>query len=148
MKLQGYINEMKPDFHCLYGEKYQFDLGQSEVHIDLTLGAATKYIQGLALSGKLNEIQALATQGSMAMQDSPYYKELLQEIINSYYGLNWETSRKEVLAKDILGFILDGLKHRFQAGGYAADRAGIMAFLGIDMGVLGKMGGMFSKFFR
>ena len=84
----------------------------------------------------------------MAMQDSPYYKELLQEIINSYYGLNWETSRKEVLAKDILGFILDGLKHRFQAWGYAADRAGIMAFLGIDMGVLGKMGGMFSKFFR
>jgi hypothetical protein len=42
MKLQGYINEMKPDFHRLYGEKYQFDLGQSEVHIDLTLGAATK----------------------------------------------------------------------------------------------------------
>lgn len=148
MKLQEYINDMKPDFHKLYGGKYEFDLGQSEAHIDLTLGAATKYIQGLALSGKLNEIQNLATQGSMAMQESPYYKELLKEVTNSYYGLTWESNRKEGLAKDILGFILDGLKHRFQAGGYAADRSGIMAFLDLDMGVLGKMGGMFSKFFR
>ncbi len=148
MKLQEYINEMKPDFHRLYGEKYQFELGQSEAHIDLTLGAATKYIQGLALSGKLSEIQSLATQGSMAMQDSPYYHELLKEITTSYYGLTWDSVRKEALAKDILGFILDGLKHRFQAGGYSPDRAGVMAFLGLDMGVLGKMGGMFSKFFR
>lgn len=148
MKLQEYINEMKPDFHRLYGEKYQFELGQSEAHIDLTLGAATKYIQGLALSGKLSEIQSLATQGSMAMQDSPYYHDLLKEITASYYGLTWDSARKEALAKDILGFILDGLKHRFQAGGYSTDRAGVMAFLGLDMGVLGKMGGMFSKFFR
>lgn len=148
MKLQGYINEMKPDFHRLYGEKYAFQISQSEAHIDLTLGAATQYLQGLALSGKLNDMQSLATQGSAAMQDSPYYKQLLQQIVNSYYGLAWDTARKEILAKDILGFILDGLKHRYQAGGYSADRAGIMSFLGIDMGVLGKMGGMFSKFFR
>lgn len=148
MKLQEYINEMKPDFHRIYGEKYHFELGQSEVHIDLTLGAATNYIQGLVLSGKLSEIQSLATQGSMAMQDSPYYHDLLKEITDSYYGLTWDSVRKEALAKDILGFILDGLKHRFQAGGYTADRAGLMTFLGLDMGVLGKMGGMFSKFFR
>ncbi len=148
MKLQEYINDMKPDFHKLYGEKYGFDLGQSEVHIDLTLAAATKYVQGLVMTGKMNDIQNLATQGAMALQDSPHYEALMTEVIQSYYGLDWDSERKKVLAKDVLGFILDGLKHRFQAGGYSLDRAGAMSFLGIDLGMLGKMGGMFSKFFR
>ena len=61
MKLQGYINEMKPDFHRLYGEKYQFDLGQSEVHIDLTLGAATKNIH--TRFGALGETERNTSSG-------------------------------------------------------------------------------------
>lgn len=148
MKLQEYINEMKPDFHKLYGSKYEFDISQTEAHFDLTLSAATKYVQGLVMQGKLKEIQALATQGSMALMESPHYQALMSEVVSSYYGLTWDTSRKEMLAKDILGFMLDGFKHRFQAGGYSMDQAGVMSFLGIDAGILGKMGGMFSKFFR
>jgi hypothetical protein len=148
MKLQEYINDMKPDFHKIYGNKYQFERVQSEAHVDLTLSAATQYVQKLVMSGKINDIKDLATQGSMALLDSPHYKELMQEVIRSYYGLNWNAERKEALAKDVLGFILDGLKHRFQAGGYSMDQKGLMSFLGIDLGLLGKMGGMFSKFFR
>jgi hypothetical protein len=148
MKLQEYIQEMKPDFHKFYGEKYQFEASQSEAHIDLTLSAATSYVQKLLLSGKINDIQELATQGSSALVASPHYRELIQEVIASYYGLNWSVDRKEALAKDVLGFILDGLKFRFQSGGYSLDKSGIMSFLGIDLGLVGKMGGMFSKFFR
>lgn len=148
MKLKEYIDDMKPDFHKLYGLKYEFEPSQSEAHMDLTVDAAVKYIQKLAMSGKLKEIQNMATQGASAVQDSPYYEELLQAAVDSYYGLTWENTRKKQLAQDILVFILDGLKHRFQAGGYSLDQKGVMDFLGIDMGILGKVGGMFGKFFR
>lgn len=148
MKLKEYIDDMKPDFQKLYGSKYEFEPSQSEVHMDLTLDAAVKYIQKLAMSGKLKEIQNMATQGASAVQDSSYYEELLQAAVDSYYGLTWENARKKQLAQDILVFILDGLKHRFQAGGYSLDQKGVMDFLGIDMGILGKVGGMFGKFFR
>jgi len=147
LKLAEYINDMKPDFHKLYGGKYGFELGQSEAHMDLTLNATTQYLQKLLMSGKMKEIQNLAMQGSFAMKESPYYQELMQNVINTYYGLTWDNERKTQLAEDILTFIIDGLKHRFNAGGYSMDKKGVMDFLGIDMGILGKMGGMFSKFF-
>lgn len=147
MRLKEYLDDMKPDFHKLYGGKYGFESFQSEAHMDLTMDAAVKYIQKLAMSGKLKEIQNMATQGATAVQDSPYYQELLQAVVQNYYGLDWEYQKKQHLAQDILVFMLDGLKHRFQAGGYSIDQKGVMDFLGIDMGILGKVGGMFGKFF-
>ena len=57
MKLAEYINDMKPDFHKLYGAKYGFEIGQSEAHMDLTLNATTQYLQKLLMSGKMKEIQ-------------------------------------------------------------------------------------------
>ncbi len=148
MKLQEYINEMKPDFHRLYGEKYQFQVAQSEAHIDLTLNACIQYVQKLAMSGKLKEIQDMATGGSDALKNSTYYAELLGNCAQSYYGLDWDNSRKTALAEDILVFILDGLKFKFIQGGYTLDQAGVMKFLGLDLGILGKVGGMFGRFFR
>jgi hypothetical protein len=37
---------------------------------------------------------------------------------------------------------------KFQSGGYESNAQGVMKFLGIDMGILGKMGGMFGRFFK
>jgi hypothetical protein len=47
----------------------------------------------------------------------------------------------------ILGFVLGGLKAKFEAGGHPATAQGVMQFLGIDLGILGKMGGLFGKWF-
>ncbi len=148
MKLQEYINEMKPDFHRLYGEKYQFQPAQSEAHMDLTLNACTQYLQKLAMSGKVSELQQLATGGGSALAASSYYQELIATCTQSYYGLNWEQSRKEELAKEILAFILDGLKFRYQSGGYPPNTQGMLQFLGLDSGIMGKMGGLFGRFFK
>jgi hydroxymethylbilane synthase len=52
------------------------------------------------------------------------------------------------LAKEILAFILDGLKFRYQSGGYPQNTQGMMQFLGLDTGIIGKMGGMFGRFFK
>jgi len=43
---------------------------------------------------------------------------------------------------------LEGLRVKFQFGGYESNAQGVMKFLGIDLGIMGKMGGMFSKFFK
>jgi hypothetical protein len=148
MKLQEYINEMKPDFHRLYGERFQFDASQTEAHMDLTLNACTQYLQKLAMSGKLKEVQDLATGGADALKNSSFYIDLLNTCAQSYYGLDWENFRKIQLAEKILTFILDGLKYKFIEGGYSMDQAGVMKFLGLDLGILGKMSGMFGRFFR
>ncbi len=151
MKIKEYLNDIKGEFHATHGAKYGFDQSQSEVHFDLTVDAATSYIQSMLMSGKLSEIQGLLTQGYEAIHNSPYYKELLQKCANNYYGLTWPAEKKEELAKDALQVILNGLKDRFDKGGYSRDAKGMMEFAGLDSGVLGmlgKVGGMFGKFFK
>lgn len=148
MKLIEYINEFKGSYHPLEGVKFGFDAGQSEAHVDLTVNAAMTYLQGLMMSGKISEIQNLATAGPEALKNSAYFDELLTQCANSYYGLNWETERKKALAGSILAFVLEGLRVKFQSGGYESNAQGVMKFLGIDLGIMGKMGGMFSRFFK
>ncbi len=148
MKLAEYINEFKGSYHPLEGVKFGFDASQSEAHVDLTVNSAMTYLQGLMMSGKISEIQTLATGGPEALRDSQYFQELLQQCANSYYGLDWDIDRKKVLAGSILAFVLEGLRVTFQSGGYESNAQGVMKFLGIDLGIMGKMGGMFSKFFK
>jgi hypothetical protein len=148
MKLAEYINEFKGSYHPLEGVKFGFDASQSEAHVDLTVNSAMTYLQGLMMSGKISEIQTLATGGPEALRDSQYFQELLQQCANSYYGLDWDIDRKKVLAGSILAFVLEGLRVKFQSGGYESNAQGVMKFLGIDLGIMGKMGGMFSKFFK
>jgi len=148
MKLTEYINEFKGSYHPLEGAKFGFDASQSEAHVDLTVNAAMAYLQGLMMSGKISEIQTLATGGAEALRDSQYFQELIQRCANSYYGLDWDFERKKVLAGSILAFVLEGLRVKFQSGGYESNAQGVMKFLGIDLGIMGKMGGMFSKFFK
>ncbi len=148
MKLIEYIHEFKGSYHGLEGVKFGFDPGQSEAHVDLTVNSAMTYLQGLMMSGKISEIQSLATAGPEALKDSQYFQDLMQQCANSYYGLDWDMERKKALAESILTFVLEGLKVKFQSGGYEANAQGVMNFLGIDMGILGKMGGMFGRFFK
>ena len=148
MKLAEYINEFKGSYHPLEGVKFGFEPSQSEVYVDLTVSAALSYLQGLMMSGKISEIQALATGGSEALSQSQYFQELIQQCANNYYGLDWDIERKKVLAKSILAFVLEGLRVKFQSGGYESNAQGVMKFLGVDLGIMGKMGGMFSKFFK
>lgn len=148
MKLIEYINEFKGSFHPLEGVKFGFEPSQSEAHVDLTVNAAMSYLQGLMMSGKISEIQTLATGGPEALRDSKYFQELILQCANSYYGLDWDIERKKVLAGSILGFVLEGLRVKFQSGGYEANAQGVMKFLGIDLGIMGKMGSMFGKFFK
>jgi len=148
MKLAEYIDEFKGSYHPLEGVKFGFDKSQSEAHVDLTVNAAMTYLQGLMMSGKISEIQTLATGGPEALSQSQYFQDLLQQCANSYYGLDWDIDRKKVLAGSILAFVLEGLRVKFQSGGYESNAQGVMKFLGIDLGIMGKMGGMFSKFFK
>lgn len=148
MKLIEYINEFKGSYHGLEGLKFGFDAGQSEAHVDLTVNAAMTYLQGLMMSGKISEIQSLATAGPEALKDSQYFQDLMLQCANSYYGLDWDIERKKALAASILAFVLEGLRVKFQSGGYESNAQGVMKFLGIEMGILGKMGGMFGRFFK
>jgi hypothetical protein len=148
MKLIEYINEFKGSFHPLEGVKFGFDASQSEAHVDLTVHAAMTYLQSLMMSGKVSEIQNLATAGPEALRDSQYFQDLVMQCANSYYGLDWDMDRKKALAVSILAFVLEGLRVKFQSGGYESNAQGVMKFLGIDMGILGKMGGMFGRFFK
>lgn len=148
MKLVEYINEFKGSYHPIEGVKFGFDPSQSEAHVDLTVHAAMSYLQGLMMSGKVSEIQSLATEGPEALKNSPYFQELMQHCANSYYGLDWDVERKKALAASILAFVLEGLRVKFRSGGYESNAQGVMKFLGVDMGILGKMGGMFGRFFK
>ena len=148
MKLNEYINEFKTDFHSLEGIKFGLSESQSEAHVDLTVAAAMQYLQSLMMSGKISEIQSLASAGADALKSSPFFQELIDKCAQSYYGLDWDNERKKALAVSILAFILDGLRQKFVAGGYEANAQGVMKFLGMDMGILGKMGGMFGRFFK
>jgi hypothetical protein len=48
---------------------------------------------------------------------------------------------------NILGFVIAGLKQKFEEGGHAPNAQGVMQFLGLDQGLLGKMGSLFGKWF-
>jgi hypothetical protein len=149
MKIQEYLKEISKEFYLRHGAEFGFSQSQSEAHFDLTTQAAMQYIQGLAMSGKMGELQNMFSAGAETIQNSVYYTELMKKITDSYYALDWDESRKNNLASTALAFALNGLKDRFVAGGYTADMQGVMKFIGLDSGLLGmvgKVGGFFSKF--
>lgn len=132
-----------------HGHEFGFTESQSEAHFDITTQAAMQYIQGLAMGGKLKEVQEMVKGGAEALKDSEYYRELLKKCADSYYALDWDNDRKNQLAETALSFALGGLKQKFTEGGYSADMQGVLSFLGLDsgmLGLLGKMGGMFNMF--
>ncbi|MFM6952183.1 MAG: hypothetical protein ACKOXR_03445 [Bacteroidota bacterium] len=147
MKLQSYINDFKGEFHGHHGKTLGLTESQSEVYVDLTVQSALQYMQTLMMSGKIKELQTLMGGGAEALQNSEYYQRLIDQCVTSYYGLDWETERKKNLAVHILGFVLAGLKAKFEEGGHPSTPQGVMQFLGIDLGILGKMGGLFGKWF-
>ncbi len=149
MKIQEYLKEISKEFHLRHGFEFGFTEGQSEAHFDLTTQAAMQYIQGLAMSGKMGELQNMFSGGAEAVKNSSYYNELMNKITDSYYALDWEPEKKQQLAETALGFALNGLKKRYDEGGYSQDMAGAMKFIGLDsgvMGMVGKVGGFLSKF--
>lgn len=149
MKLQEHLKEIGKEFHLRHGYEFNFTEGQSEAHFDLTTQAAMQYLQGLAMSGKVGELQNLFKGGSDAVKNSSYYQELIKKCTDSYYALDWNMERKTQLAETALGFAMNGLKQRFEEGGYSNDLQGVLKFVGLDsgmMGMLGKVGGFFGKF--
>jgi hypothetical protein len=147
MRIQEYINEFKGEFYDQKGASLGLTESQCEVYVDLTVQSALQYMQSLMMSGKLKELQSLMGGGAEALQNSAYYQALISQCSNAYYGLDWTQERKNDLAVHILGFVLGGLKAKFEAGGHPATPQGVMQFLGIDLGILGKMGGLFGKWF-
>ncbi|MEK0439438.1 MAG: hypothetical protein RLZZ504_354 [Bacteroidota bacterium] len=147
MKLQEYINAFKGQFHGQHGLALGLTESQSEVYVDLTVQSAMQYMQSLMMSGKIKELQTLMGGGAEALQNSEYFRVLIDQCAASYYGLDWDVERKKNLAVHILGFVLGGLKAKFEEGGHPATPQGVMQFLGIDLGILGKMGGLFGKWF-
>ena len=146
MKIQEYLDDIKGDFHKRHGFEFGFDNSQSDAHFDLTTQSAMGYLQGLLMSGKVSELKELVSEGGDAMMESEYYQALMQKCVQSYYALDWDNERKELLAQKALYTAFEGLKDKFEAGGFAKDMAGVMAFMGLDsgmLGMLGKMGGMF-----
>ena len=152
MKIQEYLNEMRRDFYLRHGYEFGFTESQSEAHFDLTTQAAMQYLQGLAMGGKMGEMQGMLKGGADAIKESTYYTELLKKCTDSYYGLkDWDEEDKNQLASTALAFAMNGLKERFEQGGYSNDTNGILQFVGLDsgvMGMLGKVGGFFGKFKR
>lgn len=149
MKIQEYLNEIRKEFHLRHGFEFGFTESQSEAHFDLTTQAAMQYLQGLAMSGKINELQEMVKGGADVAAASSYYQELIDKCVQSYYGLDWDEDRKKQLAQTALATALQGLKQRFVDGGYTNDTAGVMKFIGLDsgvMGMLGKVGGFMNKF--
>ena len=146
MKIQEYLNDIKGDFHKRHGFEFGFDSGQSDAHFDLTTQSAMGYLQGLLMSGKVSELKELVSKGGDAMMESEYYQELMQKCVQSYYALDWDKERKEQLAQKALYTAFEGLREKFETGGFTKDMKGVMSFLGLDsgmLGMLGKMGGMF-----
>lgn len=149
MKIQEYLNEIRKEFHLRHGFEFGFTESQSEAHFDLTTQAAMQYLQGLAMSGKINELQEMVKGGADVAAASGYFNELIEKCVASYYALDWDAEKKKHLAQTALAFALQGLKQRFEEGGFSNDTAGVMKFIGLDSGVLGmmgKVGGFFGKF--
>jgi hypothetical protein len=148
-KLQEYLAEIRKEFHLRHSHEFGFTESQSEAHFDITTQAAMSYIQGLAMSGKMQEMQEMLKRGEDALRNSQYFEELIQKCADSYYALDWDADRKKHLAVTTLACALQGLRERFVAGGYSNDTAGVLKFLGLDsgmLGLMGKMGGMLNMF--
>ena len=148
-KLQEHLIEIRKEFHLRHGHEFGFSESQSEAHFDITTQAAMAYIQGLAMSGKIQEMQEIVKGGEDALRNSTYYEELIQKCDDSYYALDWDAERKRQLATSALACALQGLRERFVSGGYSNDTSGVLKFLGLDsgmLGLMGKMGGMFNMF--
>lgn len=148
-KLQEHLNEIRKEFHLRHSHEFGFTESQSEAHFDITTQAAMAYIQGLAMSGKMQEMQEMIKGGQDELKGSQYYEELIQKCTDSYYALDWPLDRKKHLATTALFCALQGLRERFVAGGYSNDTSGVLKFLGLDsgmLGLMGKMGGMFNMF--
>ena len=143
MKIQEYLNDIKGEFHNRHCFEFGFDKSQSEAHFDLTTQAAMSYLQGLLMSGKVSELKDLVSQGGDAMMQSEYYQSLMKKCADSYYALDWDKERKELLAQKALYTAFEGLREKFEAGGYTKDIKGVMSFMGLDSGMLGMLGGMF-----
>lgn len=149
MKIQEHLNDIRKEFHLRHGFEFGFTESQSEAHFDLTTQAAMQYLQGLAMSGKINELQEMVKGSADVSAASSYFNELIDKCAASYYALDWDNDRKKQLAQTALAFAIQGLKQRFEEGGYSNDTAGVLKFIGLDSGVLGmmgKVGGFFSKF--
>ena len=147
MKLQEYINAFKGEYHAQHGVLIGLSESQSQAYVDITVQSAMQYMQSLMMTGKLKEVQALMTAAPESLMTSEYYQELIEACVKGYYGLDWDQERKKALAVNILGFVIGGLKSKFEQGGYQPSAQGVMAFLGLDQGLLGKMGSMFGKWF-
>jgi hypothetical protein len=148
-KLQEHLLEIRKEFHLRHSHEFGFTESQSEAHFDITTQAAMAYIQGLAMSGKMQEMQEMIKGGQEALDNSVYHNELIQKCADSYYALDWDQERKKHLANTALVCALQGLRERFIAGGYSNDTSGVLKFLGLDsgmLGLMGKMGGMFNMF--
>ncbi len=146
MKIQEHLNDLKGEFFIRHAFTFGFDRDKSDAHFDITTQSAMSYLQGLLMSGRVNELKDLVSKGGEAMLQSSYYQELLDKCSSSYYALDWEKERKEELAKAALMTAFDGLRDKFESGQYTKDMAGVMKFIGLDsgmLGMLGKMGGMF-----
>lgn len=149
MKLQEYLKEIGKEFHLRHGYEFGFTESQSEAHFDITTQVAMQHMQALAMSGKISEMQDLFKSGAEAAKASSYYQDLMKKITDSYYALDWEPEKKQQLAETALSFALNGLKQRFDDGGYSNDLNGVLKFIGLDsgmMGMMGKVGGFFNKF--
>jgi hypothetical protein len=148
-KLFEHLNEIKKEFHLRCGHEFGFSESQSEAHFDLTTKAAMEYLQGLAMSGKISEIQEMVKEGPEMLRQSQYYNELIDKCCGNYYALEWNKEDKTKLAETALAFAIAGLKQRFVDGGYSNDTQGVLKFVGLDsgmLGLMGKMGGMFNMF--
>ena len=84
-KLQEHLIEIRKEFHLRHGHEFGFTESQSEAHFDITTQAAMAYIQGLAMSGRMQEMQDMIKGGEDALRNSPYFEELIQkQVLNPF----------------------------------------------------------------
>ncbi len=140
--VQEVLAELKTGFHGAIGQAEGLNADQSEVIFDTTLQGVTEQIKGLLFSGRMGELQQLITQGADAVRDSEHYKKMMASAAQTYYGLDWDTARKEALAEKSITYTFNGLKDAFEKSGNSKDVKGIMEFAGLNSGLLGALGGM------
>jgi hypothetical protein len=141
--LQDVLAALKKEYHGVIGQTEGLNAEQSEVIFDTTLQGVTEQIKGLLFTGKMGELQQLVTQGADVVRESEYYQKMMKSAAETYYGLNWDSSRKEALAEKTITYTFNGLKDAFEKSGKSKDVKGIMEFAGLNAGLLGALGGMF-----
>lgn len=140
--LQEVLASLRSGYHDSVGQAEGLNSEQSEVIFDTTLNGVTEQIKGLLFTGKMGELQQLVTEGADAVRDSEHYKKMMAAAAQSYYGLDWDTARKEALAEKNITYTFNGLKDAFEKSGKTKDVKGIMEFAGLNSGMLGALGGM------